>query len=152
MHASLNDLLTETMIRIKVPVMDWEDAIRKGAQLLIDSGGVEQRYADAIIKMVKDLGPYVVVAPGLALGHAGPDEGVIRTCFSLMTLEKPVEFGVPENDPVDIVFSFAAPNKEEHMQALRDMALFCSESSNLQQIRKAKSTREIKQTLNEFFK
>jgi mannitol/fructose-specific phosphotransferase system IIA component (Ntr-type) len=151
MQTSLLDLLTEKMIRIRVPVKDWEDALRKGSQLLIDSGGVEPRYADAMIKMVKDLGPYVVVAPGLALGHAGPDEGVIRTCFSLITLENPVEFGVPDNDPVDIVFSFAAPNKEEHMQALREMALFCSENENIAAIRKAKTPHEVKESLDKFF-
>lgn len=151
MSSSLLELLSEEMIRIKVSVNDWEDAIRKGAQMLIDSGGVEPRYADAIITMVKELGPYVVIAPGLALGHAGPDAGVNHTCFSLMTLENPVEFGVPDNDPVDLVFSFAAPNKQEHMQALREMAMFCSENENLEAVRKATSTSEVKELLNTFF-
>ena len=94
----------------------------------------------------------MVVAPGLALGHAGPDEGVNHTCFSLLTLNKPVEFGVPENDPVDLVFSFAAPNKEEHMQALRDMAMFCSDNENLEGIRKAKFPSEVLELLKRFFK
>ncbi len=151
MSSSLLELLSEEMIRIKVSVNDWEDAIRKGAQMLIDSGGVEPRYADAIISMVKELGPYVVIAPGLALGHAGPDAGVNHTCFSLMTLENPVEFGVPDNDPVDLVFSFAAPNKQEHMQALRELAMFCSENENLEAVRKATSTREVKDLLKHFF-
>ena len=149
---SLLDLLTEKMILLNVPAKDWEDALRKGAQLLINSGGVESRYTEAMIKMVKDLGPFVVVAPGLALGHAGSDAGVYRTCFSLITLEKPVNFGVPENDPVDLIFSFAAPNKEEHMQALRDMALFCCENKNLEGIRKAKSPFEVMKLLKIFFK
>ena len=98
------------MIELNVSVQNWEEALQRGAQLLINDGGVEPRYLEAMIDMVKELGPYVVIAPGLALGHAGPDKGVNRTCFSLITLKTPVEFGVPENDPVDIVFSFAAPN------------------------------------------
>lgn len=152
MPNSLLDLLSEEMIQLNVHAEDWEDALRKGAQLLINSGGVEPRYTEAMIDMVKDLGPFVVVAPGLALGHAGPDAGVYHTCFSLITLEKPVNFGVPENDPVDLIFSFAAPNKEEHMQALRDMALFCCENKNLEGIRKAKSSFEVIESLKIFFK
>lgn len=151
MPSSLRELLTEDVIRIKIDAADWEDAIRKGAQLLIDSGGAEQRYADEIIKMIHQLGPYVVLAPGLALGHAGPDAGVIHTCFSLMTLSTPVEFGAPDNDPVDIVFSFAAPNKQEHMQALRDMAMFCSENKNLEFLRKATKATEVTEYLKKYF-
>lgn len=151
MAVTLLDLLQENMIELKVSVNDWESALQKGAQLLINDGGVEPRYLDAMLAMVKDLGPYVVIAPGLALGHAGPDQGVNRTCFSLVTLKNPVNFGVPENDPVDIVFSFAAPNKEEHMQALRDLALFCSEGKNLDAIRNATEKKQIRELLIKFF-
>ncbi len=151
MQASLLDLLQENMIELKISVKDWEEALRKGAQLLVDSGGVEPCYVDAIIDMVRKLGPYVVIAPGLALGHAGPDMGVNQTCFSLVTLQNPVEFGVADNDPVDIIFSFAAPNKEEHMQALRDLALFCGEKENLDAIRLATQKKQIRELLIKFF-
>ncbi len=144
MAASLVELLKENMIRLKVSAVDWEQALQQGAQLLIDDGGVEPRYLDAIINTVKELGPYVVIAPGLALGHAGPDMGVNKTCFSLITLKKPVEFGVPENDPVDIIFCFTAPNKQEHMEALRDMAMFCSEKENLEAIRESTEAWQIR--------
>ena len=152
MADSLVNLLNENMIELNVSVNNWEEALEKGAQLLINDGGVEPCYLDAMIAMVKELGPYVVIAPGLALGHAGPDKGVNRTCFSLITLKTPVEFGVPENDPVSILFSFAAPNKEEHMQALRDLALFCSDNSNLQAVREANEVKQIRELLLKFFK
>lgn len=151
MPASLVDLLTEKMIALNVNAANWEEALQRGAKLLIDDGGVEPRYLDAMIDMVKELGPYVVIAPGLALGHAGPDKGVNRTCFSLITLNTPVEFGVPGNDPVSIVFSFAAPNKEEHMQALRDLAMFCSDGNNLEMIRQAEKVEQIRELLIQFF-
>jgi len=148
----LVELLQEDMIRLNIRVENWEDALAAGVQLLIDSGGVERRYLDSMIKMIKDIGPYVVIAPGLALGHAGLDQGVNRTCFSLVTLKTPVKFGVPENDPVDIVFCFAAPNKEEHMKALREMALFCCENKNLDDIRMAIDPEEVRENLIKFFR
>jgi mannitol/fructose-specific phosphotransferase system IIA component (Ntr-type) len=151
MGKTLVDLLQEDMILLDVTASDWKEALRIGVDLLEGSGGVEPRYYDEIIKMIDELGPYVVIAPGLALGHAGPDAGVIRTCFSLITLAEPVEFGVPCNDPVDIVFCFAAPNKEDHMAALRQMALFCCEPEHLELIRKAKTAGEIREKLIGFF-
>jgi len=151
MAVSLLDLLQENMIDLNISVKNWEESLKKGAKLLIDNGGVEPRYLEAMIAMVKDLGPYVVIAPGLALGHAGPDKGVNHTCFSLVTLKTPVNFGVPENDPVDIVFSFAAPNKEEHMQALRDLAMFCSDGKNLEILRNAVEKKQVREALTKFF-
>lgn len=151
MAKPLIDLLQEDMIRLNISVSDWEDALAAGVKLLIDSGGVEARYLEAMISMIKDIGPYVVIAPGLALGHTGSDQGVNRTCFSLITLKTPVNFGVPENDPVDIIFCFAAPNKEEHMQALREMALFCCEQKNLDAIRNAENPKHLRENLIKFF-
>ena len=151
MARKLIDLLQEDMIKLDVEAQDWEEALAAGVQLLIDSGGVEPCYLDNMIGMIKEIGPYVVIAPGLALGHTGPDKGVNQTCFSLITLKNPVNFGVPDNDPVDIVFCFAAPNKEEHMQALRQMALFCCEAQNLDFIRTANSPKLVRESLIKFF-
>lgn len=143
MPQSLADLLTEDMIQLRVRAGNWQDALRQGGALLVESGGVEPEYIDAMIEMVNEMGPYVVIAPGLALGHSRPDAGVNRTCFSLITLETPVEFGVPSNDPVDVVFSFAAPNKDDHIQALRELAILCSNAENMRCIRAASESSEI---------
>ena len=151
MAGTLVELLTENMIRLNVEAKDWHEALLFGGQLLVDAGGAEARYLDAMIEMVNEMGPYVVIAPGLALGHAGPDKGVNFTCFSLITLKTPVEFGIPENDPVDIIFSFAAPNKEEHMEALRGLALFCMEKENLDVLRAAQEVSEVQDALKAFF-
>ncbi len=151
MGNTLFSFLSDRTIRLNVKVSDWEDALRKGAQLLVDTGSAEPRYLSAIIDTVNELGPYVVIAPGLALGHAGPDQGAIQTGFSLLTLENPVNFGVPENDPVSIIFSFCAPNKEEHIQALRDLALFCCDSNNLIILEEAKDTSQVVDALQSFF-
>lgn len=148
MTQSLADLLTQDMIQLQASAADWQDALRLGGALLVNSGGVGPEYIDAMIDMVNEMGPYVVIAPGLALGHSRPDAGVRRICFSLLTLQTPVEFGVPSNDPVDVVFSFAAPNKDDHIQALRELAILCSNTENMRRIRAARDTAEIIALLN----
>ncbi len=151
MKKTLVELLQNDMIELNVPAKDWKEALKKSVDLLIESGGVEPRYYDAILESIEEFGPYVVIAPGLALGHAGTDKGVNFTCFSLITLKEPVNFGVPENDPVEIVFSFAAPTKDDHIEALRQLALFCMESENLQLIKEAENKQVIRDKLIDFF-
>ena len=143
MSYALAEYLNEDTIELQVTVANWEEALRRGGQLLVNVGSVEPEYLDAMIDMINELGPYVVIAPGLALGHARPDAGVNRTCFSLITLAEPVEFGVPSNDPIDIVFSFAATDKNAHIDAIRELALLCREEENMRKIRSATKVDEI---------
>ncbi|MDU1246724.1 MAG: PTS sugar transporter subunit IIA, partial [Veillonella sp.] len=39
-----------------------------------------------------------------------------------VTLEKPLNFGSPDNDPVSVALFLCAPNKDEHIQLLTDIA------------------------------
>ncbi|MFO6427822.1 PTS sugar transporter subunit IIA [Escherichia coli] len=50
-----------------------------------------RRYYQAILDGVEQFGPYFVIAPGLAMPHGRPEEGVKKTGFSLVTLKKPLE-------------------------------------------------------------
>lgn len=49
--------------------------MRIGGELLEKSGAIEPRYIDAMINTVKEIGPYIVIAPGIAMPHARPEAG-----------------------------------------------------------------------------
>jgi PTS system ascorbate-specific IIA component len=86
------------------------------------SGAATSAYTDAMVATVEKLGPYIVIAPGLALAHARPSEAVIRTGFSWVRPAQPVEFGHAKNDPVSLVVGLAAIDHEVHQAALMELA------------------------------
>ena len=118
----LQDLLSEDNVSFRYPAETWEDVIRHGGQLMVDAGFTEPTYTEAMIDVVRDMGPYIVLAPGLAMPHARPEMGAKQVGAALVTLEKPIDFGSPENDPVSVAVFLCAPNKEEHIQLLTDIA------------------------------
>ena len=118
----LQDLLSEDSVSFHYPAETWEDVIRHGGQLMVDAGFTEPTYTEAMIDVVRDMGPYIVLAPGLAMPHARPEMGAKQVGTALVTLEKPIDFGSPENDPVSVAVFLCAPNKEEHIQLLTDIA------------------------------
>lgn len=118
----LQDLLSEDNVSFHYPAETWEDVIRHGGQLMVDAGFTEPTYTEAMIDVVRDMGPYIVLAPGLAMPHARPEMGTKQVGTALVTLEKPIDFGSPENDPVSVAVFLCAPNKEEHIQLLTDIA------------------------------
>ena len=100
-----------------------------------------------MIHTAEELGPYIVIAPGIAMPHSRPEDGVLKPCVALMTLSTPVNFGNEENDPVRLVFSFGAPDKEQHVEALRELATvfsgFFSERGGIQDLLKAQSPEDL---------
>lgn len=139
----LREMLTPEVIRLNVQAKDWEDAVRQSVQLLVDVGGVEPRYVDASVELVREIGPYMVIAPGLALAHARPESGVLRNCLGLISLVEPVEFGNPDNDPVDLVFSLAAIASDEHVELMADLARFLLNEHSLPRLREATEISEV---------
>jgi ascorbate PTS system EIIA or EIIAB component len=118
----LEQLLPREAISLNVAAGDRESAVRAAGELLTASGVVEPRYVDAMCDALETLGPYCVIAPGIALPHAKPDDGVLRTGISLVTLQDPVSFGHEANDPVHVVIALAPRDKEAHLAALQELA------------------------------
>lgn len=141
------DLINKYTVRINVNVQNWEEAIREGGRLLEDIGAIEQEYIEAMIQAVKDIGPYIVLAPGIAMPHANPIAGVKKLGMSLITLKSPIAFGNKENDPVSIVVCLAATRDEEHLQELSELVQVLG---NKEKVKKIKDAATIQTVLDIF--
>lgn len=148
----LKKLLKEDVIKLNVQCDSWVEAIKEGTSLLIHNGYIEKGYEDAIFNNFKEMGTYMVVAPGIALSHARPENGVNRICMSLVTLKKPIEFGSVVNDPVKLVVTFGAKDNQSHLQALAElMDLFMNEE-DLKKIMEATEKHEVIRTIEKYCK
>lgn len=139
----IKDLLTKERIRVGVEVADWQEAIREVGNLLVKSGGVKESYIEGMIKTANDLGPYIVIAPGLAIPHARPEDGVLQTSVAVLTLAEPVSFGHEENDPVHVLLAFAAIDNQQHVTALSQVAEILSDPDRLEALKKANAVGEV---------
>ncbi|AAO07988.1 PTS sugar transporter subunit IIA [Vibrio vulnificus] len=113
-------LIENNSIKLQAQASNWRDAIKIGTDMLIASGAIEPCYHDAIISSVEELGPYICIAPNLALPHARPENGVNRTAFALVTLETPIYFE-GEDEPVDVLITLAGSSSDEHMEGLMEV-------------------------------
>ncbi|QIW15094.1 PTS ascorbate-specific transporter subunit IIA [Pasteurellaceae bacterium RH1A] len=113
-------LIENNSIRLNQTAANWKEAVKLGTDLLIEAGTIEPRYYDNIISKVEELGPYIILAPGLAMPHARPEEGVIKTSFALVTLKEPVYFD-GEDEPVSVLLTLAGSDSDQHMQGLMEI-------------------------------
>ncbi len=139
----LKQLLSPERIRIGAEVHDWQEAIREVGRLLVKTGGVEERYIDGMIGTANELGPYIVIAPGLAIPHARPEDGALQPCMAVLRLANPIAFGHPENDPVSVLIAFAATDNDQHMDALSQMAEVLSIPGKLDSLIESKTVEQV---------
>jgi len=140
---NLANLLTRQTMEARVTVSGWEEAADRVGSLLVQAGRVEPSYTQAMKRVLQEMGPYAVIAPGIVLLHARPEDGVCEPCLGLITLATPVEFGHTENDPVDLVFALGAQDKQAHISALQQLAEMLGDEDMLARLRAAADTQSL---------
>ncbi|UFJ39500.1 BglG family transcription antiterminator [Brevibacillus humidisoli] len=130
----LDELLREEYILLKDQVSDWREAIRTAAEPLLRSQSITEGYVQAMIANVEENGPYVVIAPKVALPHARPEQGVNRVGMSLLRLKKPVSFSEDQEREAQLIIVLAAIDQETHLKALAQMSKMLSEESNIDEL------------------
>jgi len=151
MASFVERLIASNTILVGAEASDWEQAVRIGGDMMVKAGLAEPRYIEAIINNHKEIGPYFIVAPGIAMPHAKPENGVLQTGYALVTLKSPVEFGDEENDPVDVLIFAGAVNREEHNQeAIPQIAELCDSEKYIKELRGAGNLNEMTAALQRF--
>lgn len=146
--STLSGLLGAEAIALDVPCADWREAVRAAGRLLVDSGAARTPYVEDMVRTVEEHGPYIVIAPGLALAHARPSDAVLRTGMSWLRLAEPVAFGHAKNDPVGLVVGLSATDHEQHQQALVEFATLFADTSTRSRLAGVETATELRELLD----
>lgn len=146
----LETWLTDNTIQLREQVSDWREALGICAGPLLQAGVITPDYVSAIVAQHQKLGPYYVLAPGLAMPHARPEEGAKAIGLSLLKLTDGVSFGAGENDPVDIIILLAAADKHSHIEMISALAELFSNDDDLAKLQQAATLEEIKKIISRY--
>jgi PTS system ascorbate-specific IIA component len=122
MASVLDQALGEGSIRLKQNCLNWKESFQVAGSALVESKRTTEDYIQEMIQAFEELGPYMVIAPGIALAHGRPSEAVLETGLSLVTLSNPIEFGHSSNDPVSLVIGLAAVDHDSHIDLMSALA------------------------------
>lgn len=146
----LKKWIYDTTITLQESVEDWPQALKLCAKPLLDLQVIGPEYVTAIIQQHHTLGPYYVLAPGLAMPHARPEEGAKGLGLSLLKLKQGVSFGAGEFDPVDVIIMLAAPDKNSHIEMISSLAELFSSDTDMAELHQVNTLEEIKTIINRF--
>lgn len=130
-------------VQLHCQAHSWQEAIRIAALPLLERGYIKQKYIELMIKSIEELGPYIVLMPGLALAHAEPGPYVLKSDLSVAVFDEPIEFVTDEN-PVHVVICLACVDRESHLNRLQAIAeKFMEEPATLEKIKACTSREEL---------
>jgi transcriptional antiterminator len=136
-NITLIDLIKPETIKLNVIASSWQEVVEKAGTPLIENGSIEPHYVTAIKEVIYKYGPYMVIAPGVILLHANPNDGVNQVCMSLISLKSSVNFGQTNDCLVDLVFTLGAIDNTSHLTALSQLAAIVDDPPKLQFLRSA---------------
>lgn len=139
----LAKILTRDCISLNVSCKDWKEAVKAGTDLLLGAGCIGPEYLAAIIRHHEEFGPYMVVAPGIVLAHARPEEGAKKVGLSLVTLKDPIVFGNITNDPAKLVLTFSTVDQQVHLDLLGKLMELLSNEADIAQMMREDSVDTI---------
>lgn len=130
-----------TQAKRRVP--SWREAIMLATAPLVELGYAKEEYGQSIIDNTLEYGPYYLIAPGIALPHARPEQGALSNGVAFTTLEEPVPFGNEECDPVWLLISICATDAQLHIKTIQRIAMLIEQSETLERIKSAQDDRSL---------
>jgi PTS system ascorbate-specific IIA component len=148
MSELLNQALAEGSISVRATASNWKQAIELAGDALVTSQRTTTQYTEAMVQAFEELGPYMVIAPGIALAHARPSEAVLGTGLSLITLSEPVVFGSESNDPVRLVIGLAAVDHDNHIDLMAALSYLLMDVMKVNMLLQAENVEQVRELLS----
>ncbi|MFE2498771.1 PTS sugar transporter subunit IIA [Streptomyces scopuliridis] len=146
----LSELLTEEKIRFSNDSLTWRQAVTQVAEPLLDAGDITSGYVEAMIDSIAAGGTYIDLGYGIALAHARPESGAVRTAISMLRLAEPAPLLDQPEHSVDLYFCFAAVDAAAHTGAMSSLARILSDTETREALRDARSAVDVTKLITRF--
>lgn len=126
----------------------WEEAIELSAQPLLKGGQIKESYIQGMIDSVKEHGPYIVIAPNIAIPHARPEMGSVEIGYCVTKVKEPVSFTNDEDNKATLLITLSCVDADKHLEMLQSIVIILSDDEKQQAIFDATTADEIIELFN----
>lgn len=135
--------LTKDLVKLEDRKLTWEEAIRSSSEKLVELKFIEPSYVDAMIKIVNDYGPYIVIAPNIAMPHARPEAGSNKVGFSIMLCKEAVAFSDEPEHQARLFVTLSCVSADTHLKMIQALVNILGDEDKVEEILNAKTEEEL---------
>ena len=137
----LLELLDKNTIRVVDESMGWKVAIEFAAMPLLYDNIINRQYVEKIIYNIMEHRPYLEVADGVIIAHAGIEDGVNDVGMSMLVL--PEKISILGYLNANVIVVLATPDYESHLLALNELIDILEDEEKLSHIKHATVENDI---------
>lgn len=145
---NLNDFIPDGCIQIS-SAESFLKASSEATLMLEQAGVVKAGYESEVIQIIRENGPYMVLAPQVAIVHGRPSEAASKAAAAVFISETDLISGSEKNDPVRIIFAISATSNEEHIEMLKTLALFLTNPGVVEKMQECSTVSEVRHIFSE---
>jgi len=134
-----SDVLKKENILLNVGKMSKEDALKKVAQLLFDSGYTNEHYVESIFEREEAVDTYIGNGVAIPHGTRRSEENINKSGIVILQSKEGIQYG---DNTAYIIIGIAGIN-DEHLEILSNLATTLQDTENVERIVKANSKADI---------
>ena len=125
----LTQYLNERTMLFPDRVDGWRDAIEQVSTPLLADGAITREYVDAMLTSIAGGGTYIDLGYQIALAHARPESGVVRTGLSALWVRPAVLLNDEDAHPITLFVCLAAADSSAHLAAMAQLGALLSDET-----------------------
>lgn len=138
----MQNMLQRENVQIIESAPTWKTAISYAIDPLVTSGFAQPCYAENIIANAEQYGPYFILCPDLALLHARPEQGAIKTQLGITIIRQGVSFK-PGTSPCRVLIALVATDDDTHLDVIRALAKMLERPEYINELATAKDSQQV---------
>lgn len=140
----LADHLTKDTILFTDEPIGWREAIERVSKPLMRSGAINRSYVDAMLEAIAAPGgTYMDLGYGIALAHARPERGVVKTGVSSLWVRPDVLLNDEPEHPIALFICLAAADSSSHIATMAQLGQLLSDDAARDSLLSARTTADV---------
>jgi mannitol/fructose-specific phosphotransferase system IIA component (Ntr-type) len=126
--------LTSSLVQFVAGKHTWEEAIKISSQPLLTEGFITENYLQRMVDVVKEFGPYICIAPMIAMPHARPEDGSNKVGFCVTVFEEMIDFGEEDYLKARLFVSLSCTSADTHIQMMQALVDIIGDEKHVETI------------------
>ena len=104
-----------------------------------------------MINNIEEIGPYILIAPKVAMPHSRPEHGVNEKGISVVVLKEPTYLGGNIEKEVKLIICLAATDADSHLEVLKTVSTWLADDTTRNKIMNAETEEALDEILSEYY-
>jgi len=141
----LIDLLSDEKIQVVDKVKSWEEGVEIAATPLLKKNYITIKYLRSMLDDVKELGPYINIAPGIIMPHSRPENGVLQSGMSILKINNGIPF--INNEKIYLVIMLALIDDKSHLNYMSQLATLLMDEAKREELLAVTNVNDLNEVL-----